>query len=51
MKITDGLDQVVKCQGFVVESKCDFMEKSLEFGLVPVGIRTKEMNIHVKNKN
>lgn len=27
------------------------MEKILDFGCVPVGIRTKEMNIHVKNKN
>lgn len=51
MKISDGNDVIVKCQGQVVESKCDFMEKMLDFGCVPVGIRTKEMNIHVKNKN
>jgi hypothetical protein len=47
MIIDDGLPQTVKCQGFVVDSNCYFIEKatqgSLDFGCVPVGIRTKEM--------
>ena len=50
IKIDDGVTLNVNCQGFVTESKCQFQEKLLDFGAVPVGIRTKEEFIHIKNK-
>ena len=49
MKIDDGVTLNVKCQGFVTESKCKFQEKLLDFGAVPIGIRTKEEFLHIKN--
>ena len=49
MKIDDGVTLNVKCQGFVTESKCQFQEKLLNFGAVPVGIRTNEEFLHIKN--
>ena len=49
MKIEDGVTLTVKCQGFVTESRCLFQEKFLDFGAVPVGIRTKEEVLHIKN--
>jgi hypothetical protein len=49
LKITDGNSFDLKCQGFVNDSKCAFIEKSLEFGNVPVGIKAKEQIINIKN--
>jgi hypothetical protein len=49
MKIDDGVALNLKCQGFVTESRCLFQEKFLDFGAVPVGIRTKEEVLHLKN--
>jgi len=49
MKIEDGVTLTVKCQGFVTESRCLFQEKLLDYGAVPVGIRTKEELLHIKN--
>jgi hypothetical protein len=50
MKIDDGVNLNVKCQGQVNESKCTFIEKALDFGNVPVGIKTKEEILHIKNQ-
>lgn len=49
MKIEDGVTLNVKCIGNVTESRCLFQEKFLDFGAVPVGIRTKEEVLHLKN--
>jgi hypothetical protein len=49
LKIGDGNDEELKCQGFVVESKCAFVEKQLDFGNVHVGLRTKDHTITLKN--
>lgn len=40
MKIEDGVSIPIKCIGDVAEAKCKFIEKSIDFGVVPVGIRT-----------
>jgi hypothetical protein len=42
MKIEDGNDVVVRCTGVVNDAKCVFLEKELDFGNVPVGIKSKE---------
>ncbi len=42
MKIEDGLAIPIKCIGDVSEAKCKFVEKQIDFGCVPVGIRTPE---------
>ena len=49
MKIEDGVTLNIRCQGFVTESRCLFQEKFLDFGAVPVGIRTREEVLHMKN--
>ena len=36
--------------GIVNESKCAFIEKQLDFGNIPVGLRTKDQNIHIRNQ-
>jgi len=41
LKIEDGADEELRCQGIVQESKCVFIEKQLDFGNVHVGLRTK----------
>lgn len=49
MKIEDGLAIPIACVGDVTEAKCKFLEKSIDFGCVPVGIRTPEQALHVQN--
>ena len=49
MKIEDGINMNVRCSGHVAESRCAFLEKALDFGFVPVGLRTKEEFLHIKN--
>lgn len=49
MKIEDGNSYDLKCQGFVNDSKCAFIEKSLEFGNVPVGIKARDQIVNIKN--
>jgi hypothetical protein len=39
----------VKCLGIVNEAKCAFVEKQLDFGNLPVGLKTKEQTLHIKN--
>jgi beta-galactosidase beta subunit len=48
MKIENGVTLNVRCIGTVTESRCLFQEKFLDFGAVPVGIRTKEEVLHMK---
>ena len=47
MKIEDGVSIPIKCIGDVAEAKCKFIEKFIDFGCVPVGIRTPEQALHV----
>jgi len=42
LKIEDGADEELRCQGHVIESKCAFVERQLDFGNVHVGMKTKE---------
>ena len=42
LQIEDGNSIDVKCQGIVNEAKCTFIEKLLDFGNIPVGLRTKD---------
>ena len=42
LKIDDGNNIEVKCQGIVNESKCVFIEKYLDFGNIPVGLKAKD---------
>ena len=49
LKIEDGTSIDVKCTSVVNDAKCGFIEKSVDFGHVPVGIKAKEEVVHVKN--
>lgn len=49
LKIEDGTAVDIKCASVVNDSKCAFIEKSVDFGNVPVGIKAKEEVIHIKN--
>ena len=49
MKIEDGNDVVVRCTGVVNDAKCSFIEKELNFGNVPVGIKSKDLVLNIKN--
>lgn len=50
LQIEDGNSIDVKCQGIVNEAKCTFIEKLLDFGNIPVGLRAKDQTIHIKNQ-
>ena len=50
MKIEDGAEEDLRCVGSVNESKCLFLEKTLNFGNTHVGIRTKDQTITIKNQ-
>lgn len=49
LKIDDGAAIDIKCTSIVNDAKCAFIEKSIEFGNVPVGIKAKEEVVHIKN--
>lgn len=49
MKIEDGATMDVKCTSIVNEARCINVEKSIDFGNVPVGIKAKEEVFHIKN--
>ncbi len=49
LKIEDGNNVDVRCNGIVNDAKCVFMEKMLDFGNVPVGIKSKDEIIQIKN--
>lgn len=49
LKIEDGNDVVVRCTGIVNDAKCAFLDKELDFGNVPVGIKSKDQTINIKN--
>jgi hypothetical protein len=50
LQIEDGNSVDVKCQGIVNEAKCTFIEKLLDFGNIPVGLRAKDQTLHIKNQ-
>jgi hypothetical protein len=50
LQIEDGNSVEVRCQGIVNEAKCTFIEKLLDFGNIPVGLRAKDQTLHVKNQ-
>ena len=50
LSIDDGNSIDVKCQGIVNEAKCAFIEKQLDFGNIPVGLRAKDQALHIKNQ-
>lgn len=49
LKIVDGTNVDIKCIGIVNETKCNIIEKVLDFGNVPVGIKSKEEVFNIKN--
>jgi len=49
LKIQDGESEELKCSGAVAEAKCVFLERTLDFGNVHVGIPAKDRTIHIKN--
>jgi hypothetical protein len=49
LKIRDGNTIDIKCSGVVNDSKCQFSERQLDFGNVPVGIKTKDEMLNLKN--
>ena len=49
LKIDDGLPVDIKCTGIVYEAKVLLKEKGVEFESVPVGIKAKEQQFHIKN--
>jgi len=49
LQIEDGNSESVKCQGIVNEAKCSFIEKMLDFGNIPVGLKAKDQTLHIKN--
>ena len=50
MKIDDGNAVDIKCSSIVNDAKCAFIEKAIDFGNVPVGIKSKDTVVHVKNQ-
>ena len=42
LKIEDGNNVDIRCNGVVNDAKCIFLEKQLDFGNVPVGIKSKD---------
>ena len=50
LSIEDGNSIDVKCQGIVNEAKCAFIEKQLDFGNIPVGLRAKDQTLHIKSQ-
>ena len=48
MKVDDGFEQIVKCSGFAPDSKCVFVENSLDLGEIPV-CEVREEHIQIKN--
>ena len=49
LQIEDGNGVEVRCQGIVHESKCVFLEKQLDFGNIPVGLKAPEQTLHIRN--
>ena len=50
LKIEDGNNVDIRCNGVVNDAKCIFLEKQLDFGNVPVGIKSKDEIIQIKNQ-
>jgi hypothetical protein len=50
LQIEDGHSVEVKCQGIVNEAKCAFVEKQLDFGNLPVGLKAGEQALHIRNQ-
>ena len=42
LQIEDGNSVEVKCLGIVNEARCAFIEKHLDFGNIPVGLKAME---------
>jgi len=36
MKVDDGLEEVIRCEGFVKEAKCVFKQECLDLGVIPI---------------
>ena len=49
LQIQDGNSVDVKCLGIVNESRCTFIEKQLDFGNIPVGLKAQEQTLHLRN--
>lgn len=48
MKVEDGFEQIIKCNGVAADSKCQFVESSLDLGQIPV-CENREIAIQIKN--
>ena len=49
MQVKDGGDEEVRCIGTVSPSQCVFVDKSLDFGNVHIGLKAKSHAVQVKN--
>jgi hypothetical protein len=50
LEIEDGKKMEIKCQGIVNEAKCQFTDKMVDFGNIPVGLKAKDQTVHIKNQ-
>jgi len=50
LQIVDGTGVEIKCLGIVNEAKCAFVEKQLDFGNIPVGLKAVEQSLHIRNQ-
>ena len=50
MKVTDGFDQLLKCSGFVNETRASFKESSIALGEIPICIK-EERFLSLKNSS
>ena len=48
MKVENGAQNVLKCLGYVTESKCGILERDINFGIIPVCKRSEAI-ITIKN--
>ena len=50
MKVVDGFDQMLKCSGFVNETKASFKETSIVLGEIPICMK-EERFLSLKNSS
>ena len=49
MKVTDGLEETLRCEGFVKEAKCQFKQDIIDLGIIPICKREDSHYLTLKN--
>lgn len=49
MKVEDGLEEVIRCEGFVKEAKCLFKQEYLDLGIIPICKKEDNNYLYLKN--